>query len=171
MSGATMTDTAPAAAAIAGGRLEWAIRETLLRYVLVVARGNCAVAGGVTMDAPAVFGFPLRDAVPDGDRWRLSFEGSVHLTAHHGFLDILIADPVVLLEPQGGVLLATTTAGATEQTPIARLAGSAPERVDGRMLWPAVVSELLGPAVPLFGNVYPSGTAMAPLAIRVPLSS
>jgi hypothetical protein len=156
--------TDPAAAS-----LQWAVRDSLLRYVLVIAHGTCATDGGVTMDESGVFGFGLRSAteVSDGE-WRLSFAGSVRFTAHHGFLDILIEDPTVDIGPQGGVLSATTGGG---RTAIARLGAAVPGRDGDRLVWPAIGSELLESAVETFGGVYPAGTEMAPLALHVPLTS
>jgi hypothetical protein len=154
----------PAAAA-----LQWAVRDTLLRYVLVIAHGTCATGGGVTMDESGVFGFGLRSAaeVSEGE-WRMSFAGSVRFTAHHGVLDILIEDPTVAVGPQGGVLSATTGNG---HTAIALLGPAVPARDGDSLVWPAIGSELLESAVETFGGVYPAGTEMAPLALHLPLTS
>jgi hypothetical protein len=153
----------------AAASLQWAVRDSLLRYVLVIAHGTCATDGGVTMDESGVFGFGLRSAteVSDGE-WRLSFAGSVRFTAHHGLLDILIEDPAVAIGPRGGLLSATTGSG---HTPIALLGPAVPVRDGDRLVWPAIGSELLESAVETFGGVYAAGTEMAPLALRVPLTS
>ena len=79
--------------------LRWAVRESLLRYVTVIAGGTCTVDGDAVAGEDGVFTFPLRSAVQEGDDWRLSFSGSVRFEAHHGLMDVLIKDPEVVVGP------------------------------------------------------------------------
>lgn len=152
------------------GALTWSVRNSLLRYVTVIAGGTLEINDGVTVDESGVFTFPLRSAVQDGEDRRLSFSGSVRFRAHHGFLDIRIIDPEVIIGPAGGVVVARTD--DTEAIiPIAS-AGPVVPTVDGTDLdWSAVPTRLLDTAVALFGDVYPTGTEMAPFSATVTLDS
>ena len=145
--------------------LRWAVRESLLRYVTVIAGGTCTVDGEAVEGEDGVFTFPLRGAVQEGDDWRLSFSGSVRFEAHHGLMDVLIRDPEVVVGPERGVL-ATHTSG-DELLALVALDEAAPSDDGEALVWEAVPTQLASAAVALFGTVYPAGTGMAPIAIRV----
>ena len=145
--------------------LRWAVRESLLRYVTVIAGGTCTVAGDAVEGEDGVFTFPLRSAVQEGDDWRLSFSGSVRFEAHHGLMDVLIKDPEVVVGPERGVLATHTT--GDELLALVALDEAAPSDDGDALVWEAVPTQLASAAVELFGTVYPAGTGMAPIAIRV----
>lgn len=153
------------------GALTWRIRGSLLGYVLRMAGGTCEVSGGATVDATGAFTFPLRHAVEVGDDWGLAFEGSVRLRGHHGVLDIVIADPELVMEGAGGVLMARTGSEAPgAPTPIAVTAPARAERAGAGVVWKDVRTTLVEPAVALFGDVYAAGTELAPLSAWVALT-
>lgn len=151
------------------GTLAWAVRESLVRYITVVARGEYTVDGGVTECEGGQFVFALRRAVREDDDWRLSFAGSVHFTAHHGVLDILIKDPELVIGPQGGVLATHVSGDPDELIALATLGPASPTESGGQLVWPEVPTQLVSAGVELFGNVYPKGTDMAPLRLCVTL--
>ncbi|MDR6688769.1 hypothetical protein J2Y41_004365 [Arthrobacter sp. 1088] len=156
--------------AVNRGSLTWAVRDSLLRYVTVVARGSYTVEGGATITTDGAFAFPLRRAVQTDGQWHLSFAGSVRLTAHHGFLDVLIADPELVTGHEGGMLSARTNVDGTT-TLIAATDAEVPQHSDVDLAWTANDVHLLESGVELFGGVYPAGTDLAPLKVRVSLDS
>lgn len=153
------------------GSLTWAVRDSLMRYVTVIAGGSYDIDGPASIDDSGVFTFPLVRAVPSDDGWRLLFSGSLHFTAHHGLLDIRIIDPEIVVGPGTGALLAHTNADSSELTAIVELGAAAPAQDGDVLVWDAVPSKLLGSAVEMFGTVYPAGTDMAPLGIRITIDS
>ncbi len=149
------------------GSLSWAVRDTLLRYVTVIAGGSFEIEGGVVTDAENRFRFPLDSASVEDDEWVLSFSGSVRFIAHHGFLDVRIVNPQVLLGPNGGVLATHTDDPGLPLMPLVELEPTTPVLERGRLLWEAVPSQLLPSGVELFGTVYEAGAEMASLRISV----
>lgn len=155
----------------ADNALTWAVRGSFLRYVTVIACGSFDVAGGVTVDGDGVFAFPVQRVASEGEDWRLSFAGSVHFLAHHGLLDVLIRDPEIVIGPDGGVLATHTGVDPDELLAVVALGAAAPTRSGAELTWTAIPSTLAVSAVDLFGTVYPAGTEMAPIGIRVTLDS
>lgn len=126
--------------------------------------------GDVKVDERGSFTFPLKNAIQEGDDRRLSFAGSLRFTAHHGLLDIRIIDPEVIIGPRAGVLVARIDDTDTVE-PIVSVGAAEPTRDGQDLVWHALPSALLGTAVALFGDVYPAGTEMAPLELRLTLDS
>ncbi|MFE4504134.1 HtaA domain-containing protein [Rhodococcus sp. NPDC056743] len=155
----------------ATGRLVWAIRESFVRYVTLIARGEYTVAGGVTEGEDGQFVFPLRRAVQEGDDWRLSFGGSVHFVAHHGLLDVLIVDPELVVGPAGGVLATHVRGDADELIAMVATDAAFPAVSRKGLVWQEVPTQLVTAGAALLGNVYPKGTDMASLGIRVQLDA
>lgn len=161
MSTLTATDSA----------LRWAVRDSLIRYVTVIAKGSYTVAGGVVEGDDGVFSFPLRRAVKEGADWRLTFAGSVRFLAHHGLLDVLISDPEIVIGPDGGVLATHVDGDSDDLLGVVALEPSAPTETEAGLAWPEVGTQLAASAVDLFGTVYAAGTPMAPIGIRLTLDS
>ncbi len=153
------------------GSLTWAVRDSLMRYVTVIAGGSNDIDGPASVDGSGVFTFPLVGAVSTEDGWRLLFAGSIHFTAHHGLLDIRIIDPEIVVRPANGTLLARTDVDSAELTAIVELGAATPTEDGDLLVWDAVPSKLLGSAVDMFGTAYPAGTPMAPLGIRITIDS
>jgi hypothetical protein len=153
------------------GSLTWAVRDSLMRYVTVIAGGSYEIDGPASVDDSGVFTFPLVRAVSADGGWRLLFSGSLHFTAHHGLLDIRIIDPEIVVRPGSGALLARTDTDSAALTAIVELGAATPTQDGEDLVWDAVPSKLLDSAVEMFGTVYPAGTAMAPLGIRITIDS
>ena len=160
-----------ATATMIGDALDWAVRDSLIRYVTAIARGTYRVDGGAVEGEGGVFSFPLRRAVREGADWRFSFEGSVRFTAHGGLMDILIKDPEVVVGPDGGVLATHTASDPDDLLAVVSLGAALPETAEGGLVWEGVSTQLAPHAVDLFGTVYPAGTEMAPIRIRIALDS
>lgn len=152
------------------GSLRWAVLESFLRYVTVIARGSVSV-DGVETDDEGRFVFPLRAMVRKDDEWHLSFGGSVRFTAHQGFLDVLIAAPEVIIGSASGGLATHTT---DEDAPLRHLVEFGPVKPETRngIVWQSVPTRLVSSAEQHFGDVYTAGHEMAPLSITLePLDS
>lgn len=153
------------------GSLTWAVRDSLMRYVTVIAGGTFEIDGPASIDGSGVFTFPLVRAESSDGGWRLSFSGSLHFMAHHGLLDIRIIDPEIVVQPGSGALYARTDVNSPALTAIVELGTAAPTQDGAVLIWDAVPSKLLDTAVEMFGSVYPASTPMAPLGIRITIDS
>lgn len=153
------------------GSLTWAVRDSLMRYVTVIAGGSFDIDGPASIDGKGVFTFPLVRADSSDGGWRLQFSGSLHFTAHHGLLDIRIIDPEIVVRPTSGALYARTDVDSAALTAIVELGAAGPTQDGADLVWDAVPSKLLASAVEMFGSVYPAGTPMAPLGIRITIDS
>lgn len=148
-----------------GGSLSWAVRDSFLRYVTVIAGGRYEAAG-VELDEQSRFVFPLIQAARQGDEWHFWFDGSLNFHAHQGFLDVTIDRPEVTIGPAGGVLSTQTESGLLH---IAQLAPMVPTSSESSLAWSGVKATLLGGAVSLFGDVYPEGTELSALSFTATL--
>ncbi|MEV6348166.1 HtaA domain-containing protein [Actinoplanes sp. NPDC051851] len=138
------------------GALRWAVKASFVRYVRVIAAGTVEASGGAVLDAADVVTFPLvTDVLAAGSRV-LGFGGAVRYTAHHGALDVTLAGLRIDLGPAGGGL--SIVAGGER-----RIIADLPS--DGGP--PILTRE----GVPVFGDVYPAGTGLAPLGLDVPIDS
>ena len=95
--------------------LTWGFKESFRAYIDgSIANGEWTPADGATYDTPS-FGFAL-DAgrldprVPAGS---VSYDGSVRFTGHGGILDTTIANPVLLVRPEGVGILLLDVSGVT----------------------------------------------------------
>ncbi|GAA1967805.1 HtaA domain-containing protein [Agromyces allii] len=168
----TTTAATPEAVAIAmEDALDWAVRDSLTTYVTKIARGGYTVDGGAVEREGGVFSFPLRRAVREGADWRFSFVGSVRFVAHGGLMDILIKDPEIVVGPDRGVLATHVADDPDELLAVVALAAALPEADEAGLTWSGVPTQLAPAAVDLFGTVYPAGTEMAPISIRIALDS
>lgn len=148
------------------GSLNWAIRDSFLRYVSVIARGTVDYNGVTNLDDGTVV-FPLRQAAREADGWHLSFGGSVRFTAHGGYLDVLIAAPEVIIGPDGGVFVTHTEDEQTPLQALVEIVPAMPEQFADGYRWADLQTTLVASAEGHFGNVYAGGTDMAPLTIEM----
>lgn len=165
---------------ISSGSLDWGVKASFRRYV---GEGGITVAGGVTRanDASAEFpvpGFewPLASGTFDTETKStvLQFAGSVHFLAHEGALDMLIADPKLVLTGAESTLYATVksqplSGGGIKDfgvIPIVSLdlTGKEPTVEAGTTTWPGLPSYLTSEAGDPFAGFYPVSTAMDPVA-------
>ena len=73
--------------------LSWSVKESLLQYVR--ALGEISYASGLVELGDELV-WPLASDHHDADGVRIAeFSGAIHLRAHDGLLDIVIADPEV----------------------------------------------------------------------------
>jgi hypothetical protein len=89
------------------GDFNWGIKASFRTYFERLPDHAYELSGGAERTESGGFRFPGRGA-PTRDEnglWVIPFSGRLVLTAHFGALSVLIADPEVLVSPQGGVSL------------------------------------------------------------------
>ncbi|MGO1543654.1 MAG: HtaA domain-containing protein [Gulosibacter sp.] len=156
------------------GSLAWAIRDSFVRYVTVIAGGSISL-DDVETDADGRFVFPLIAATQRDEDWHLSFGGAVRFTAHHGFLDVIVEAPEVLIGPNGGVLGTFTEDEDLPLLPLVEISATPIDDEDTSALrdeelntrWDSLPTQLLSAGSTHFGNVYKEGEPMAPISLRV----
>ena len=93
---------------VESGSLTWGFKESFRAYIDgSIANGEWTVADGATYDTPS-FGFPAESGRvdPRDPNGEVAFAGSVRFTGHGGILDTTVANPVLVVRPDGtGVLL------------------------------------------------------------------
>lgn len=166
----------PTEVAITEGSLNWGIKASFRRYV---GEGGITTSGGVTRPNDATPEYPV-----PGFQWPLvsgtfdtatkstviQFAGSVHFLAHEGALDMLIADPKLVLSGAESTLYATVksqplSGGGIKDfgvIPIVSLdlTGKEPTVEGGTTTWPGLPSYLTSEAGDPFAGFYPVSTAM-----------
>ncbi|MFD6515131.1 HtaA domain-containing protein [Rhodococcus sp. NPDC060176] len=140
--------------------LRWSVKESLLQYVRAlgeISYGSALVEQGDELIWPLV----ADRHEPDGTRIT-QYSGEMHLRAHDGLLDIVIADPEVRLAESQGQLSVRTTLDGSQRVVIATLddVESSESGVHAQVLVTTVGSMV-------FGANYPSGTQLSPLTIGV----
>ncbi|MFT4306597.1 MAG: HtaA domain-containing protein [Microbacterium sp.] len=138
------------------GELRWAVKDSFLRYVRVIAAGTVTVEGGASEQEDGGFSWPLRAVRREDGALLLEFAGSVRFQAHAGFLDVDLREPRLRLH-EGGGELDIAPESAPERLTIATIDAAGD----------ALVPRLSEAGVPVFGNVYAVGTELAPLLARV----
>jgi hypothetical protein len=140
--------------------LSWAIKESFLAYVR-------RSAGTITLVAPAQAGirgieFPLVRAAGG----LVSFGGGVACSAHGGMLDVVLAEPMLCFDDDGGWL---TLGGRGDpfdpalRSRVARLDLDA--SLDERSGPVPLRAQLTDAGSALFGGVYPVGADLDPLLV------
>jgi hypothetical protein len=120
---AALLAVAPAAAASAqapgcqveSGTLTWGFKESFRAYIDgSIANGEWTVADGATYNTPS-FGFPAGSGHvdPRDPNGSVAFAGSVRFTGHGGILDTTVANPVLVVRPDGTGLLLLDVSGPT----------------------------------------------------------
>lgn len=143
------------------GELRWAVKDSFLHYVRVLAAGVVDLSDGAAEAADGTFSWPLRSARREDGSLFLGFGGSVRFTAHAGYLDVDLRDPWLLLTPDGGTL-SITAEGGSGRTVIAVFDPGSGAEDEGTL-----VPLLTTAGVELFGSVYAEGVAFAPLSARI----
>ncbi|MGW3313913.1 HtaA domain-containing protein [Streptomyces sp. NPDC001073] len=145
-----MTGAAPT------GALRWAVKDSFVRYVRTVA-GTCEATGQAELDSDGVFTFPAIGSEREADGEVFAFGGGARFHAHGGFLDIEFGALELWLTPGGGTLHVRTI--DNERVALATTDPAGSEEGD------PLVPRLTDAGAALFGNVYATGTELAPLSV------
>lgn len=137
------------------------MKPSFIRYVRTIAGGTCDAVDGAVERPDGSFEFPLRGTAKIDDGWALSFGGALRCSAHHGFLDVELRDLELRLRAGGGTLDIATE--PDDRLTIATIAPTVPAQRGNLLSWLGIVGRLTEAGVPVFGNVYPAGTELAPL--------
>ena len=142
--------------------LRWSVKESLLQYVRALGEITY-VSAVVEENDELIWPFFADRREPDGTRIA-QYSGEIHLRAHDGLLNIVIADPKVLLtEGQGqGRLSVRTTLDGSERIVIATL-----DSVESSESAVRAQVRVTAAGSMVFGANYPSGTKLSPLTIGV----
>ncbi|MEV7864289.1 HtaA domain-containing protein [Streptomyces hirsutus] len=136
-------------------KLCWSIRRSFERYVLA-AGGTVSCGDGARREGD-VFVFDGERTPEDSYR----FTGSVHFEAHGGFLDVLIADPMVeCADGEARLTVGVSPGPGGRRVHLARV-------VDLAGTEPAVANlRLTVEGARLLGDVYAPGDLLDPLRIE-----
>lgn len=174
-------DTTSSTCTVTGGTLSWGVKEGFRSYISgSIANGSWEVADGATYETP-LFGWSNPSGSIDATTGEgsVSFTGSVHFSGHDGVLNLLIANPTIVLGGDGTaqLLLDTKSNNAQgelvvdeQQAYIGKI-----EKVGAADLSSGVFSLANAPAVltadgaAAFGGFYASGDELDPLTMSLQL--
>jgi hypothetical protein len=100
---------------VESGVLSWGFKESFRAYIDgSIANGEWTVADGATYDTPS-FGFPAETGRvdPRDPNGSIAFAGAVRFTGHGGILDTTVANPVLVVRPDGTGILLLDVSGPT----------------------------------------------------------
>lgn len=150
--------------------LTWAVKDSFVSYVSSLPDGRITASDGATATGDA-FHFALAgtDALePDGSSGRLRFDGTLAFAGHWGMLALTLGHPVLVLGPKTCQLMAEIRG---QVRPFADLPALTPLRDDGGLVWAGWIPTLTSEGAREFQGSYAAGEHLAPLEVRVPLSS
>ncbi|MFJ7154147.1 HtaA domain-containing protein [Streptomyces sp. NPDC101118] len=172
----------PAKGKIAGGRLDWGVKQSFRAYVTgPAAAGTITVSGGATQ-AAGNGGFTF---VKGGGRYdttadtlTAAFRGAVTFKGHrqggtYG-LDLTLGDLKVKLDRGKGVLTADVDSlgKRTDDVPLADLKAPTADLKarNGTLTLTGVKATVTAAGAKAFGDFYPAGTALDPVGLSVALT-
>ena len=172
---------------VAGGRLDWGIKQSFLTYVTgPIAKGSWGLTGGAATVGGSTFRFHSATGTYDPETGALTaaFSGGVHFTGHEengvNALDMTIGRLTLRAGGTGGAgLYADVTSKAKDTGKVttagqARLADLSLAGLDlrgaaGTLTLSNVPATLTAAGATAFGNFYTAGTALDPLTLSVNL--
>ncbi|MFJ3790105.1 HtaA domain-containing protein [Kitasatospora sp. NPDC090091] len=172
---------------VAGGRLDWGIRQSFLAYVTgPVAKGGWSLSGGAATVGGNTFRFHSADGAYDPATGALTagFSGGVRFTGHRengaDALDLSIARLTFRAAPGGAAGLYADVSSKSRETGLvartsqAKLADLSLAGVDlrgatGALTLTGVPATLTDAGARAFGGFYPAGTALDPVGLSVNL--
>ncbi|MFC8451840.1 HtaA domain-containing protein [Kitasatospora sp. NPDC057223] len=172
---------------VAGGRLDWGIKQSFLTYVTgPIAKGSWGLTGGAATVGGSTFRFHSATGTYDPETGALTaaFSGGVHFTGHQengvNALDMTIGRFTLRAGGSGGAgLYADVTSKAKDTGKVttagqARLADLSLAGLDlrgaaGTLTLSSVPATLTAAGASAFGNFYTAGTALDPLTLSVNL--
>ncbi|OCB22456.1 HtaA domain-containing protein [Mycobacterium intracellulare] len=153
--------------------LRWAVKRSFLDYVARTPDGRAYVAGGVRANADGEVIFPpaepLEAAVATDTRV-FAFGGEVRYLAHGGLLHVIIADPVLTVTGDAGVLTVAAVDEEDQPTRIELVTFTVGVRAleSAPTTWESSEVRLTADGATVFGGVYSAGELMAPLHVHLP---
>jgi len=167
---------AAAGTAVADGYLDWGFKASFRAYVST-GDGNPPIAAsdGAVVNSDGSFRFPVTGGTYDDETGAATVHhgGTVVFSYPAHFFEITLANPTVVLDGDGGALLAdvdlTTSGGGfepvhVEQAEIAELDTAAPVVDGGTVTWPGLPATLTATGAEAFAGFYTAGTALDPVS-------
>lgn len=175
--------TPASAATITGGNADWAVKSSFSAYVEHgPGMGTITTSGGATRNPDGTFDFQPGSGTYSPGRGRIdaSFGGRVHFEGHGGALRVTLADPRVSYKGDSGTLRADAVAteppgpnaGVEHKYPNVALAtldlsGVTPADDGSKLTVAGIPATLTEDGVPVFGGIYPAGTALDPISFEL----
>lgn len=161
---------------VVSAELTWGFKESFRAYIDgSIANGEWTVADGASYDTPD-FGFPAESGRvdPRQPNGSIAFAGSVRFTGHGGILDTTVANPVVVVRPDGSGLLLLDVTGPTmegDEVSVVEaefldidLTGQNLTAIDGVITIDAAPTTLTADGAVAFPN-YKAGSAFDPITV------
>jgi len=151
--------------------LTWGVKQSFLRYLAGLPDGGHAASGGAYLSENSFFTFPPH---PDSEQTiagELRFRGAVHLSGHAGLLQVLIADPRLVLRETGALLTIANRIDApdgSERIPLADLEINDSYSTRQGLVLPLISASLTTAGCDLFGGHYPPGESLDPIFVFAP---
>ncbi len=175
-------DAVSSTCTVTGGDLKWGVKESFRSYISgSIANGSWTTAGGASYETP-LFGWsnPVGEIDAETGEGSVSFTGSINFTGHDGVLNLLLANPTLVLAGDGTaqLLLDTRSNNAQgelvideQQAYLGKIEGI--EQADparGEFVFADAPAVLTADGADAFGGFYASGDALDPVALSLQLS-
>lgn len=167
---------------VTAGSMNWGVRESFRKYVETgVAKGSISTSGGAT-NSGSGFTFPLESsAISSSTSGQVNFSGEVHFYGHNGALDMLLSNPVIVVNGTQAELRVDYASRKYEgvdktgairegrQEVLAAIALSqAPDFAASQTTIAGTVS-LTSSGAEIFGGFYEAGETLDPISIELSL--
>lgn len=150
-------------------QLTWGIKGSFRRYFEGLSDHAYELSGGARQNDTGLFTFQTaqNDEEPSSGRHAYSFSGEMVMTAHHGALSILIANPEILLDSTGAASLSAVVDRDAETLVRLTIADLTLEHVSGDTILQANFSAKLAyDGQYLFMGNYYAGEQLDPVSIH-----
>lgn len=171
------------AATVRGGSTDWAVKASFSAYVEgIVGGGTITTSDGATRNADGSFDFTPGSGTysPTKAKVNATFGGTVHYEAHGGILRVTLSDPRISYKGDSGTLYADAistvpfgpNAGTEHTYPNVGLAtldlsGVTPVDDGSTLTVAGIPATLTEAGMPVFGEIYPAGTALDPISFEL----
>lgn len=148
--------------------LHWSIKDSFLNYFHALPDGKIELFHEASLEEQTgclVFPFAGQQTTSEGATTRIEFSGDVRLQAHGGMLLVILMKPWIEISGNN-IALSIVDLMAWPDTSRREVIGTSTDKIIevSNSVFEIPV-ELTENAVEIFNNVYPAGTAMAPLRL------
>lgn len=171
------------AATVTGGNADWGVKASFNEYVEHgPGMGTITASRGATRNADGTFDFQPGSGTysPANEKVNATFGGRVYYEGHGGILKVTLTDPRISYKGDSGVLYADAVAsvpfgpdaGTEHKYPNVDLAtldlsGVTPVDDGSKLTVAGIPATLTEAGVPVFGEIYPAGTALDPVSFEL----
>lgn len=174
-------DPVSSSCVVAGGELQWGVKESFRSYISgSIANGEWTAADGATYETPLFsWANPVGEVDAETGAGTISFTGSVHFSGHEGVLNLLIANPKIVLNGDGTaqLLLDTKSNDAQgelvideQQVYLGKVEGfGATDPASGSITLAEAPAVLTADGAKAFSGFYSSGDELDPVTLSLQL--